>query len=78
MRLPLRDRELDLSAPVLMGIVNATPDSFSDRQGPKDPGELAERGLRVGVSSLSRFFKRHGITRKKRPDMRSSRTGPTS
>src|SRR3954452_5886698 len=25
---------------------------------------LAEGGLRVGVSSLSRFFKRHGITRK--------------
>jgi dihydropteroate synthase len=47
MRLPLRDRELDLSAPVLMGIVNATPDSFSDRQGPKDPDELAERGLRL-------------------------------
>jgi dihydropteroate synthase len=47
MRLPLRDRELDLSAPVLMGIVNATPDSFSDGQGPKDPGELAERGLRL-------------------------------
>ena len=47
MRLPLRDRELDLSAPVLMGIVNATPDSFSDTQGPKDPAELAERGLRL-------------------------------
>ena len=31
----------------LMGIVNATPDSFSDRQGPKDPDELAERGLRL-------------------------------
>src|SRR5688572_33243565 len=30
-----------------MGIVNATPDSFSDRQGPKDPVELAERGLRL-------------------------------
>ena len=41
----LRDRELDLSKPALMGIVNATPDSFSDRQGAKDPGELAERGL---------------------------------
>ena len=26
---------------------------------------LAERGPRVGVSSLSRFFKRHGITPKK-------------
>ena len=43
----LRERELDLSQPVLMGIVNATPDSFSDRQGPKDPAELAERGLRL-------------------------------
>jgi dihydropteroate synthase len=30
-----------------MGIVNATPDSFSDRQGPKGPDELAERGLRL-------------------------------
>ena len=47
MKLRLRDRELDLSGPVLMGIVNATPDSFSDRQGPKDPGELAELGLRL-------------------------------
>jgi len=47
MTLPLRDRELDLSTPVLMGIVNATPDSFSDRPGPKHPGELAERGLRL-------------------------------
>jgi dihydropteroate synthase len=47
MRLRLRERELDLSAPVLMGIVNATPDSFSDRQGPKDPGELAALGLRL-------------------------------
>jgi dihydropteroate synthase len=47
MILRLRDRELDLSEPVLMGIVNATPDSFSDRQGPKDPDELAERGLRL-------------------------------
>jgi dihydropteroate synthase len=45
--LRLRDRRLDLSRPVLMGIVNATPDSFSDRQGPKDPHELAERGIRL-------------------------------
>jgi dihydropteroate synthase len=40
LRLRLRDRELDLSQPVLMGIVNATPDSFSDCQGPKDVDEL--------------------------------------
>ncbi len=43
--LRLRDRELDLSRAVLMGIVNATPDSFSDPQGPKRADELAERGL---------------------------------
>jgi dihydropteroate synthase len=43
--LRLRDRKLDLTAPVLMGIVNATPDSFSDPQGPKDADELAARAL---------------------------------
>jgi dihydropteroate synthase len=47
MILRLREHTLDLSAPVLMGIVNATPDSFSDRPGPKDPGELATRGLQL-------------------------------
>jgi dihydropteroate synthase len=45
--LRLRERELTLSAPVLMGIVNATPDSFSDPQGPKRAEELAARGLRL-------------------------------
>jgi dihydropteroate synthase len=40
-----RHHDLDLSRPAVMGIVNATPDSFSDRQGPKDPDELAERAL---------------------------------
>ena len=38
---------------------------------------LAERGLRVGVSSLSRFFKRHGITRKKTLATPPSRNGKT-
>ena len=42
----LRGRQLDLSRPVLMGIVNATPDSFSDRQGPKDLDELVALALR--------------------------------
>jgi len=45
--LRLRDRELDLAGPAIMGIVNATPDSFSDRQGPKEPDEVAEHGLRL-------------------------------
>jgi transposase len=39
---------------------------------------LAERGIAASSSALSRFFQRHGMTRKKRPDMRSSRTVRTS
>lgn len=39
---------------------------------------LAERGFAASSSALSRFFQRPGMTRKKRPDMRSSRTVRTS
>ena len=47
MRLALGRRSVEVAkgAPLVMGIVNATPDSFSDRQGPKDPGELADRAF---------------------------------
>lgn len=40
-RLVLRGREIDLSRPLVMGIVNATPDSFSDA------GELPDADARV-------------------------------
>jgi|TARA_B100000378_G_scaffold269684_1_gene258029 transposase len=39
---------------------------------------LMERGTSVGIGTVHRFFQRHGITRKKRPGTRSSRTVPTS
>lgn len=39
---------------------------------------LIERGAPVGIGTVHRFFARHGITRKKRPGPRSSKTGPTS
>lgn len=39
---------------------------------------LAERGTPVGLGTLWRFFKRHGVTRKKRPPMPASRTDRTS
>lgn len=39
---------------------------------------LAEGGVVVAISTLHRFFARRGFTRKKRPDMPSSRTAPTS
>ena len=38
---------------------------------------LAERGLRTSTSGLSRFFARHGISRKKGICTRPSRTGRT-
>ena len=40
--------------------------------------ELAGTGVTVAISTLHRFFARHGITRKKRLVTRSSRTVPTS
>ena len=39
---------------------------------------LAARGIATSKSALSRFFQRRGITRKKRPATRSSRTVLTS
>ncbi len=39
---------------------------------------LGQAGVIVAISTLHRFFARHGITRKKRPAMPRSRTAPTS
>ena len=38
---------------------------------------LAEQGVQTSTSGLSRFFARHGITRKKGRSTRLSRSGPT-
>jgi transposase len=39
---------------------------------------LAERGHDFGYGTIQRFFRRHGLTRKKRPATRPSRSAPTS
>ena len=39
---------------------------------------LAGHGVSTSIATLWRFFARHGITRKKRPATRPSRTVPTS
>ena len=39
---------------------------------------LADIGLSVSIAGLHRFFKRHGMTRKKRPGTPSNRTARTS
>jgi transposase len=38
---------------------------------------LAERGVRADTSMISRFFRRRGVTFKKRPSSRASRTART-
>jgi dihydropteroate synthase len=55
MTLRLRDRGLDLKpgAPALMGIVNATPDSFSDVQGEKPIDTLVERALALAAAGAA-------------------------
>jgi dihydropteroate synthase len=42
-----------LKQPLLMGIVNATPDSFSDRQGAKSVAELVERGRALAAEGAA-------------------------
>lgn len=42
-----RGREIDLSCPVIMGIVNVTPDSFSDGGKFYDPQRAIEHGFRL-------------------------------
>jgi transposase len=39
---------------------------------------LAERGVTADTSMMSRFFRKIGVTFKKRPSSRASRTAPTS
>jgi dihydropteroate synthase len=55
MKLKLCDRTLALppGAPALMGIVNATPDSFSDVQGDKPLDTLAERALDLAAAGAA-------------------------
>jgi len=59
---------------LIMAVLTKTPDITIEelRQ------TLAERGHAFGFGTIQRFFKRHDITRKKRPPMPASRTVRTS
>jgi dihydropteroate synthase len=47
MKLQLRTQELDLSVPVVMGVLNVTPDSFSDGGHFADPVQAVARALEM-------------------------------
>ena len=46
---PLRDGTLDLSSPGVMGVINVTPDSFSDGGRNLDPGQAIASGLQMAA-----------------------------
>lgn len=71
---PARSK-LDPHAAFLMGLIEETVDiTLAEMQ----ERLASERGIRAGIGTLWRFFHRRGVTVKKRPGMRASRTVPTS
>ncbi|MDI3260392.1 MAG: dihydropteroate synthase [Sinobacteraceae bacterium] len=53
MRLQLKSRALDLSAPVVMGVLNVTPDSFSDGGRYRDPQTALARAREMVVEGAA-------------------------
>jgi len=67
--------KLDAHADVLLAMIDAEPDLTLQQV----QGRLAERGVRVGLTAIWRFFKQHERTLKKRrrtPASSSARTSP--
>ncbi len=69
-----RSRRIEAHAHTILALHEARRDITLDEL----RRELGKAGVSVAISTLHRFFARHGITRKKRPATRSSRTVPTS
>jgi transposase len=70
----MRSRRIEAQKAVVMAAVEEERDQSLEELRTR----LAERGVTASTSALSRFFQRHGLTRKKRPGTQSSRIGPTS
>jgi transposase len=69
-----RSRRIEAHRERVLAIWEGTKDITLDEL----RGELARTGLTVSNATLHRFFVRNGITRKKRPATRSSKTVPMS
>ena len=65
---------VDACKPLILSLLSETPDITIEEM----RGSLAERGHKFGFGTIQRFFRRHAITRKKRPPMPASRIARTS
>lgn len=70
----MRSQRIEAHADVIHTALQETPDITLAEL----CEQLSERGVTSSTSSLWRFFRRHGISRKKRPAMPSSRIAWTS
>ena len=69
-----RSHRIEAHAALIRAAVEETPDiTLAELR-----AYLAERGVAASITALWRFFRRHGITRKKRPVTPSNRIAQTS
>jgi transposase len=69
-----RSGRIEAYAALILSLIDEKPDmTLAELQ-----ARLAEKRIGVGIGTLWRFFKRRGITRKKRRRMLPSRTGRIS
>jgi transposase len=69
-----RSGRIEAHGELIVSLVDETPDiTLGELQ-----ARLGEQGIGAAISTLWRFFKRRGITRKKRRPMLPSRTGRMS
>jgi transposase len=69
-----RSARVEAQGPLIRRLLEATPDITLEEL----RAALVERGHGFGYGTIQRFFRRHGLTRKKRPGMRPSKTVRTS
>jgi transposase len=69
-----RSARVEAQGALIKRLVEATPDITVEEL----RAALAERGHLFGYGTIQRFFRRHGLTRKKRRRTPASRTAPTS
>ena len=69
-----RSARIEAHASLILALLDETPDITLQEL----KAALMDRGIAAGYGTLWRFFKRRGISRKKRPHMQASRITRTS